>query len=620
MKRSTRLASAALIICLIVTLLPVSASASAASHVWDGKTTSGFSSGGGTEQDPYIIKTAGELAYLAGAVNTGTSFAGEYIRLAADIILNDISGCDSWNSEAPANIWTPIGTVSNPFSGIFEGDNHAICGVYINTGDNYQGLFGCVENGAVKNAGVCSSYIAGGSYTGGIVGRSYAYSAGAAASSKVTGCSFSGTVSGTGYVGGIVGLSYAHTSYFSSTVNVSCCYNAGNVTGKSYNVGGVVGRSMANPASSSAPATAGVSECANTGDVKGGGYVGGIVGSNGAAPESSAVVKDCLNSGRVSSGNFSGGIVGQNYVSAGTTGGSAFVVTCCNTGAVTGPGTGGISGYDFAAAPGMVTVKNSYYLEGTATSGTTNGGGTGTVTVTGVNALTDDQMKLASSFEGFNFESVWEYGTLAVYSNPQLKNVRLIEKAPETPEDPTGWLCPYTDVKSTDSCYNAVKYVTENGLMNGTGSAVFEPEANLTRAMFVTILWRYAGSPVISAAARFSDVAQDSWYAAPVVWAEENDIVKGYGDGTFGPADLVSRQQAAVIFLNYSIFSGAETSLSDNSSWYSDEGDTAVWAREAVSWALASGILSLTGNALDPNGRVSRASAAEMFMLYDSGD
>ena len=618
MKKSNRLASAVLIICLIVALMPVSASAG--SSVWDGKTSSGFSSGGGTEQDPYIIKTAGELAYFAGAVNTGTSFAGEYIKLAGDIVLNDLLGVQSWNSKAPANVWTPIGTVSNPFSGIFEGEGHAVCGVYINTPNNYQGLFGCLENGAVKNTGVSSAYITGGSYTGGVVGRNYAYSEGASASSTVTGCSFSGTVSGTGYVGGIVGLSYAHTSNYSSTADVSHCYNAGNVTGTSYNVGGIVGRSMANPASSSAPATTGVSECANTGDVKGGGYVGGIVGSNGAASESSATVDNCMNSGSVSSGNFAGGIVGQNYVSAGTTRGSAIVVTCLNIGAIAGSGTGGISGYEFAAAPGTVTLKNSYYLEGTASSGNTNGGGSGTVMVTGVNVLTSVQLKFASSFAGFDFETIWVYGTPAGYSCPLLKNARLIEKAPEAPEDPTGWTCPYADVKITDSCYSAVKYVTENGLMNGTGSAAFEPDANLTRAMFVTVLWRYAGSPMISKAAGFSDVPQNSWYSVPVAWAEENGVVKGYGDGTFGPTDLVSRQQAAVIFLNYSVYSGAEASLFDNLSGYSDEGDTAVWAIEAVNWALTAGILSLTGNTLDPNGRVSRASAAEMIMLYNSRD
>ena len=197
-----------------------------AGEVWGGTVADSFAGGIGTAEDPYQIANGAQLAKLAQDVNGGNNYAGTYFVLTADIELNNTTGWENWNeSNAPANSWTPIGSVSQPFTGTLDGDGHSVSGIYINSTANYQGLVGYLgEGGTLQNLGVKASYIKGDYYVGGLCGRN---------DGTVTNCYNTGSVTGTrDYVGGLCGWNYYG--------NVTNCYNAGSVTG-SYYVGGLCG-------------------------------------------------------------------------------------------------------------------------------------------------------------------------------------------------------------------------------------------------------------------------------------------------------------------------------------------------------------------------------------------
>ena len=100
---------------------------------------------------------------------------------------------------------------------------------------------------------------------------------------------------------------------------------------------------------------------------------------------------------------------------------------------------------------------------------------------------------------------------------------------------------PFSDVDDTQWYYQAVCYAYENGLMNGTGDTAFSPDEVTSRGMVVTLLHRLEGEPT-AGAAPFTDVAEQAYYKQAVAWATENQIVDGYGDGTFGPDDVITRE------------------------------------------------------------------------------
>ena len=146
----------------------------AAVTVWDGSVADGFAGGSGTEEDPYIIMTAEQLAYFAQSVNSGDRYYDTYIRMDSDIQLNDTTDGEHWGQTdengsiiSPVNVWTPIGD-NQWLNCIFDGNGHTVSGVYINNEKNNQGLFGeC--NGTIKNVGVLDSYIHGSGNVGGII-------------------------------------------------------------------------------------------------------------------------------------------------------------------------------------------------------------------------------------------------------------------------------------------------------------------------------------------------------------------------------------------------------------------------------------------------------------------
>ena len=361
--------------------------------VWNGGVAEGFESGKGTKSDPYIIKTAEQLAFLAESVRGGNSYRDKYFRLESDICLNDPSFSDSWGSyqPEPENGWTPIGTAvpERPFSGVFDGGGHAVRGMYFyedDTGNN-NGLFGCIIDGAISNLVVEKSWLHGDSENGGICGR--------VVRGSITDCSFSGIVELSGsYNGGICG-------YCLETA-VSGCRFGGSFASGACN-GGIAGRAenssltdcSVNAIFSGRYGVAGgicgrleggsVTRCTSFGEISGSGsYVGGICGEINAGS-----VTGCDNSARVfCSVSGAGGICGRNagsiircgntrdVRSEGSSGGicavnEGSIAECENSGIVYGVNNvGGVSGANLKGE--IRECRNSgmtiggYYVGGTA--------------------------------------------------------------------------------------------------------------------------------------------------------------------------------------------------------------------------------------------------------------
>jgi hypothetical protein len=176
------------------------------------------------------------------------------------------------------------------------------------------------------------------------------------------------------------------------------------------------------------------------------------------------------------------------------------------------------------------------------------------------------------------------------------------------------WVNPFADVFRNDWFYRDVRFAYANDIMTGTAQGVFAPNINLSRAMAVTLLWRFDGEP-FAANNNFSDVEPGAWYANAVSWAKSNGIVSGYGNGIFAPADNVTREQFAVILHNFAAQS--EMNISGGNFDYSDANLISSWAANAMRWANANGIITgRTATTLSPQGIVTRSEAAAMIQRF----
>lgn len=302
--------------------------------------------GDGTVDKPYQISTEADLEEFRDRVNDGET--GACAELTANIVLN----CNENNQ------WTPIGynkgTDDNiPYNGTFDGNGHTVSGIYINTIEDYQGLFGYIGiGGTVKDLGIEDSWISGGDNVGGIAGYS---------SWGMENCYNTGSISGGDNVGGISGQNISGM--------IRNCYNTGSISGGS-NVGGIVG----NSSDGSGFSGGGVTGCHNDGTVIGSGScIGGIMG-NGA--RNSAISK-CYNTGSVSSSGkgpvagIAGGIVlgTSNCYNTGTISGKeAYGITAGNlSGVWNSYNIGKVDGHAILGGQEADQAKNNYYLKGSAT-------------------------------------------------------------------------------------------------------------------------------------------------------------------------------------------------------------------------------------------------------------
>ena len=306
--------------------------------------------GDGSKDAVYEISNAGQLYWFAGLVNGTLSGVEQNTSanavLTTDIVVNkNVLKSDGTLNEGTFKEWTPIATSASPYTGVFDGQNHTISGLYFNQEDSYDvGLFGR-NNGKIANAGILDSYFYGTSKVGGVCGNNY--------TGTITNCYNTGSVSGFGTLGGVSGYNY--------TGSITNCYNTGNVGGSSGFVGGVSGCNSKGTIINSYNAgsvsglecvggvsgdndTGSITDCYNIGSVSGSeGNVGGVNGYN-----NGGTITNSYNAGSVSGiERYVGGVNGWN---------NGTITNCYNVGCVSGSGyVGGVNGWNNG------TITNCYY-------------------------------------------------------------------------------------------------------------------------------------------------------------------------------------------------------------------------------------------------------------------
>ena len=305
----------------------------------------------------YEISNAGQLYWFAGLVNGTLSGVTQNKSanavLIADIVVNkNVLKSDGTLNEGTFKEWTPIATSASPYTGIFDGQNHTISGLYFNQEDSYDvGLFSR-NNGKIANAGILDSYFYGTSKVGGVCGNNY--------TGTITNCYNTGSVSGLGTLGGVSG--------YNDTGSITNCYNTGNVSGSSGFVGGVSGYNSKGT----------IINSYNAGSVSGLEYVGGVSGINYTGSVSginyTGSITDCYNIGSVSgSEGYVGGVNGYND--------GGIITNSYNAGGVSGIEryVGGVNGYNDGG-----TITNCYNtgssVSGSGYVGGVNGRNKGTIT------------------------------------------------------------------------------------------------------------------------------------------------------------------------------------------------------------------------------------------------
>lgn len=181
--------------------------------------------------------------------------------------------------------------------------------------------------------------------------------------------------------------------------------------------------------------------------------------------------------------------------------------------------------------------------------------------------------------------------------------------------------CPSSHLNDVDAeawYHEAVDYVLENGLMNGTGSTAFSPREATSRGMLVTILYRMENEPAVAGGCPFDDVAPDSYYEKAIAWAAANGIVTGHDDGSFRPDDGVTREQMAAVFYRYAQYKGYNVGVGEDTNIlsYADFDEISEYAVSAMQWACGAGLVLGDGAKLMPRGSAERCQTAEIMMRF----
>lgn len=175
----------------------------------------------------------------------------------------------------------------------------------------------------------------------------------------------------------------------------------------------------------------------------------------------------------------------------------------------------------------------------------------------------------------------------------------------------------FADVAAGSWYEDAVAFASSHELFNGTSATSFSPDTGMSRGMLATVLCNLERGDGSSLSNGFSDVADDAWYADSIAWAAENGVINGYGDGSVGADDLITREQMAAMLYNYAGMLGIDTSARADLSAYSDGAGVSGWADDVMSWAVAEGLISgMTDDTLAPQGTATRAQVAAMLERF----
>ena len=175
---------------------------------------------------------------------------------------------------------------------------------------------------------------------------------------------------------------------------------------------------------------------------------------------------------------------------------------------------------------------------------------------------------------------------------------------------------PFTDVSRTSWFYADAAFVYEKGLFSGTDSSTFSPDASMTRAMLVTVLYRLEGQPAVTGSSSFADVKSGVYYERAVIWAAANGIVTGTGSASFSPDAKVTREQLATILYRYAQYRKLDTSANAKLNGFSDADNVSGYAGAALGWAVAEGLVNGASGRLMPKGNATRAQVAAIFHRF----
>ncbi len=301
-------------------------------------------------------------------------------------------------------------------------------------------------------------------------------------------------------------------------------------------------------------------------------------------------------------------------------------------GSAPGGGGGGMPPIDFGSALPLLPQTEFKVTAEALAGGSVSGGGTA---VQGADAVLiikpDDGFEISGVMIDDkptdigslikNDDGTWSLKLQGVTSDHTVRvEFKVIPQQPALEERPI--IEVFSDIGETAWYKDSVKYVFERELFNGTGGGNFSPQLHMTRSMFVSVLGRLSGKVDGGLAdTDFTDVKDESWYTRFVAWASENGIVSGYGNGSFGPNDNVSREQMALFLYRYAKWKGIDVGMGTKSSIigdkFSDSDDISNWAREAVEWAVNAGIVNgKPGSVFDPKGKATRAEVAAIVHRF----
>lgn len=501
----------------------------------------------------YTVSTAEELFELADRVNSGEDFSNVKVVLTNDISINDsvINPEDGSVLEGEFVSWTPIGTQEHPFTGTFDGKGYLISGLYlVDDSASCVGVLGVISKATVYNLFVDDGYFNVDSHTGGIVGF-------AKEESFITNCHNLGVQCYTkGRSGGIVG--------WTDNADVYNCSNYAYTYSKRCS-GGIVGDVYANGS---------IYNCVNHGSIDGNELVGGISGGT-----TNADIENCLSAGQI--------LYPKGHIIAGGAG-SRRIDYCYglqNEEVNAGMSFG-------SSSTSAVFTDESAVLDIPLT---VNGVASASI----ADLLNQWQVGRTDgvAYQQWDQEDSFPYLELDAIPSTKVMTEDTFEDV-----DPEQWF------------YDEVKYVYDNGLMQGTSDKKFDPALETSRAMVVTILYRQQGEPA-APDADFTDVADGKWYTAAIAWAADVGVVEGYPDGTFQPEKQISRQEVATIMYRYSRFQGDDMSAEGDLSVFGDA-DQVTWSKPFMVWAVGEGIINGMNGMLKPKDSALRSQVAAILMRY----
>lgn len=278
--------------------------------------------------------------------------------------------------------------------------------------------------------------------------------------------------------------------------------------------------------------------------------------------------------------------------------------------------------------------KNMIKYKFTKKSTTTNGGtagGTTTYTVkfetNGGSEVENQKVKLNNKVtkpedptrEGYKFEGWFVDEALKTaydFDTKVTKSFTLYAKWEKIEEE---YQNPFVDVKRSQWFYDAIKFANQNKIFNGMSSTTFEPDTAMTRAMFVTVLYRLAGEPEVTGESKFADVIKDSYYEKAVIWAEQNEIVKGISDTEFAPDVEITREQMSAIMHRFAEYMGYDVSVGEDTNIlsYEDFAEISEYAIPSMQWAVGTGLMKgQTDSTLNPRATTTRAEVATLIQRF----